>query len=41
MIISGSIRVAVNVIIFFLWLSNILLYTDTTSALSIHLLVDI
>ena len=40
MIISRSICVATNGIISFLWLSNIPLYIDTVSSLSIHLLVN-
>ena len=42
MIISSSIHVATNgIILFFLWLSGIPLYTGTTSSLSIHLSMDV
>ena len=42
MILSSCLHVAANGIIsFFLWLSNILLYTCATSSVSIHLLMDI
>ena len=40
MIISGSICVATKGIISFLWQSNIPLYIDTISSLSIHLLIN-
>ena len=41
MVISRSINVAANGILFFLWLSSIPLYICTTTSLSIHLSMDI